>query len=289
MRLSSFLLISSVCLLACSTAAPQSDSNGNTAPSSESGTATDTSASNGAATTTGGPTGTTDSPTTGLMTTGEGTTTPLTSTTGTEGEVTAAPDPSTTGTGTTTDEPDTTTTFGSTTGDTDVPGGPCEVDADCKLHDDCCSCYAIPVDEEHATCDEECLQSKCSELGVTKAVCRLGQCTTEKVDCSSPVLCDSLPPRCEPGTVPGISDGCWSGTCVPVESCDKVPSCDLCPDWTICVEYQAFIVDRVCLPKPSECGDKANCECAGEACVDPFNLCSESNGEADLICSCPNC
>ena len=30
---------------------------------------------------------------------------------------------------------------------------------------------------------------------------------------------------------------------------------------------------HTCLPLPSECGDKASCDCASEACVQPFGLC----------------
>jgi hypothetical protein len=283
MRLSSFLLISCVAIAACSTAATQNDS-GSTASAS----GTDSSATQGPVTSSGehGTTtpdsnGTTSSPTTGLTTTEDATGAPHTSTSGptsiTDGETTSV----TTDTSTT-DATDTDTTTGGS-------GGACEVDADCKLHDDCCSCYAIPVDQEDEACDLQCLQSKCSELGIKKAMCVLGQCTTEKIDCSSPVACDSKPPACPPGTVPGVSGACWSGACVPAEACDKVPSCDYCPESTLCVANQAFTTEFTCTPRPAACGDQVDCKCAGEACVDPFTACNEGEGEIDLICGCPTC
>src|SRR5690606_23759309 len=112
-------------------------------------------------------------------------------------------------TGTDTTEPGTTSGTSTTGG---VGGGPCEVDADCQLSEDCCECYGLPVGEdEQAVCGAICEQSKCSELGIDEAVCRLGQCTTEKLDCSSEVACDARPPECPPGTLPGIGDGCWTG------------------------------------------------------------------------------
>lgn len=291
MRLKSFLLISSFTLAACSTAATQDETQGNSTATA-SGTGTETGVTNG--TTTGGPTGTTsDSPTTGLASETDGTdsgtndTTPLTSSS------TTSTEPQTTGETTFATESGTSTAGETTTGDETTTGGmgggPCEVDADCQLHDDCCSCYGVPVGQDDGACDEMCDQTQCKQIGIEKAVCRLGQCTTEKVDCSSPVVCDSLPPECPEGTLPGISEGCWSGACVPVISCDAVPDCAACPDSQLCVEYEALIVSHTCLPKPDECGDKVNCACAEAACDDLFSLCQESMGEADLVCSCPNC
>lgn len=292
--------------LACSTAAPQSsetlgnttatasntDGTGETAGQSTPGSSA-TDSPDTSLDPTGG-TGTTDASTTALSaTTGEPTTTVETSTAApttteamsTTGETTVAT------TSETTDPGDTSTTSGTGTEGTTggMGGGPCEVDADCKLHDDCCSCYGIPNDQNDPICKAECEETQCQQIGIDEARCVLGQCTTEKVDCSSEVACDSLPPDCPPGTLPGIEGACWSGACVPVISCDKVPDCKLCPDTQMCVEFQAFINDHTCLPLPTECGGKVNCECAGEACVEPFGLCGAGAGDVDLGCACPAC
>ncbi|HVK87572.1 MAG TPA: hypothetical protein VM513_25820 [Kofleriaceae bacterium] len=37
--------------------------------------------------------------------------------------------------------------------------------------------------------------------------------------CTGQTLCDSLPPACPTGTVPGILNGCWSGYCIPEADC----------------------------------------------------------------------
>lgn len=302
MRLRSLLLISSIGLGACSTAAPQSSETlGNTTASGSNTDGTTEVSGPGSTAATDSPvttidptsdTGTTDASTTALSatTSGEPTTT--------EGTGTAAPS-TTEGMSTTSGE----TTLGTTTGETTEPdtgtgtdgttggmgGGPCEVDADCKLHDDCCSCYGIPNDQTDPICKSECEATQCEQIGIDEAKCVLGQCTTEKVDCSSEVACDSLPPDCPPGTLPGISGGCWSGACVPVSSCDKVPDCKLCPESQMCVNYPTVLGDSfTCLPLPTECNGKANCDCAGEACTSPFDLCNEG-GDIDLVCDCPNC
>ncbi|MBZ5714026.1 hypothetical protein [Nannocystis pusilla] len=299
MRLRSLLLISTIGL-GCSTAASQGESLGNSTA-----TATDTGTSDPSGMTSPG--GSTDSPTTGVSgptpdtsttglsdPTGEGPATTSDSTTGaiTTTESTTTIDTGTTGeTTTTTGDTETDTEAGTTTGGTTGPigGGPCVTDEDCKLHDDCCSCYAIPVDQDDAVCDERCDQTQCQQIGIDEAKCVLGQCTTEKVDCSSDVLCDSLPPDCPPGKLPGVTGGCWSGACVPAVSCDKVPDCNACPDELLCVENQAFVFEHVCLPMPEACGGEASCGCAEEACVQPFGFCGEGAGEVDLACSCPNC
>lgn len=41
--------------------------------------------------------------------------------------------------------------------------------------------------------------------------------------CHGPVLCDSLPPACPMGTLPGVRDGCWSGYCIPLAACESPP------------------------------------------------------------------
>lgn len=304
MRLRSLLLISTIGL-GCSTAASQGETLGNSTATA-SGTDTGTSDPSGMT----NPGGSTDSPTTEASgpTPETGTTELSDSTAGpatTSGSMTEATttiegttetgttETSTTGetTTTTTGDTETDSETGTTTGDTTGPigGGPCVTDEDCKLHDDCCSCYAIPVDQEDPVCNGLCDQTQCQQIGIDEAKCVLGQCTTEKVDCSSDVLCDSLPPDCPPGKLPGITGGCWSGACVPAVSCDKVPDCNSCPDELLCVENQAFVFEHVCLPMPAECGGEASCGCAEEACVEPFGFCAEGAGDVDLACSCPNC
>jgi len=42
-------------------------------------------------------------------------------------------------------------------------------------------------------------------------------------DCYSPVTCNSAPPQCPSGTLPGVADGCWSGYCIPTAQCEAAP------------------------------------------------------------------
>ncbi|WAS93617.1 hypothetical protein [Nannocystis punicea] len=303
MRLRSLLLISSIGLGACSTAAPQSETLGNSTASASNTDGTSDTGGQASAGSTESP-GTTLDPTAASGTT-SATTAPTATGATAEGETsptsTAAPTTDTTSATTDTTSATTDTTFEpgdtdtDTTGwtDTDTTGGPgggaCEVDADCKLHDDCCSCYGIPNEQTDPICKAECEQTQCEQIGIDEAKCVLGECTTEKVDCSSEVACDSLPPDCPPGTLPGIAGACWSGACVPAVSCDKVPDCKSCPDSLMCVQFQAFINEHTCLPLPTECNGKASCECAAEACVEPFGFCGEGAGDVDLACACPAC
>ncbi|HEY8378351.1 MAG TPA: hypothetical protein VIK91_17765 [Nannocystis sp.] len=285
---SAIVFLSSLTLAACSTAQEAESA-------SASATATATAGSSGASsagTTTGDH---------GLTTSGEGasessggTTTGWATTTMSVDSDTEATGTLTTGSTGTTGLPDTTgtTSDGTSSGTTTTGGlgGPCEVDADCKLHDDCCSCYAIPVDQDDEQCGLDCDQSMCASMGIDQAVCRFGVCTLEKVDCSSPVLCDALPPVCEPGKLPSREGGCWTGYCVPAEACDKVPDCSLCPDAFMCVEYEAWELAHACEPVPADCQGTPTCECAGpHACTDGFDVCNEGKGDNDLICVCPAC
>ena len=89
-----------------------------------------------------------------------------------------------------------------------VDGGGCVgLDAqDCSRHNDCLALHSL----------------QCNEDGCWQ---QFIECRDEvEITCYGPVSCDALPPECRPGTVPGVSNGCWSGTCVPVEDCE--PVCD---------------------------------------------------------------
>lgn len=192
--------------------------------------------------------------------------------------------------GTTTDEPGT-TTAASTGDDTGTPIAECEKDADCKLHDDCCSCDGIPIDLDPVVCDAECKQSRCSELGVDKAVCRLGTCETERLSCNQAVVaCDALPPECPEGQLPTTTPACWTGKCVPAEFCDVVPACSFCSQSQLCVQNIAFGPSEVvCEPIPAGCSDDPDCACAGDlVCHEPFTLCVEQPGPV-INCECINC
>jgi hypothetical protein len=229
-------------------------------------------------------------------------------TTGTTGEPTAPTtttlDPTTDGgtitasTGTTTGVDDTglassTTTLATEAQTTGEPPGPgqCLEDSDCKLHDDCCTCQGVPLGEDVVFCDEECKQSKCSELGVTAAACRHGVCETARLSCDQvKVVCDQNPPPCPEGQLPTTTPACWTGQCVPAELCDVVPDCGACPPGKLCVQQVGFGVQATtCEPIPPGCGGVVDCACAGElVCTDEFKACFDQPGDV-ISCECLNC
>lgn len=101
------------------------------------------------------------------------------------------------------------------------------------------------------------------------------------------VLCDSLPPQCPPGDVPEVVGGCW-GQCVPILECETEPNCDGCQGG-ICVEYQAFTTDYRCVAPTLMCA-ALECNClAPYVCVDPFDGCFPSAGDAAVTCECQTC
>lgn len=227
------------------------------------------------------------------------------------GPTTGAPDPTSAAatasgepdTGTapgTTGEPGTTTSASGTTAapgtsgpdtTTGEPGAPntCNVDADCKLHDDCCTCEGVPVGADPASCDLECKQSHCSMLGIQKAVCRLGVCITERLLCDErKVLCEIDPPECPPGELPLIDPPCWSDKCVPAEFCDMVPGCDWCAADRVCVQHigRAPEPNVACEPRPPGCGESL-CDCVGdEICTDIYECSDAGPDKVECICPC---
>lgn len=232
--------------------------------------------------------------TTGGTTSSPGTTTGTSSTTTVEpatGTSTTTTDPLTSTS--TTDEPGSSSSgSGSTTGD---PGpilpGECASNADCKLFEDCCECKGVPLDDASPICELECDQTRCDDLEIDNAVCRLGQCITERLDCdSSNVICLVQPPMCPEGLLPGVDGDCWSGECVPGQLCNVVPDCKHCPDEWMCVTDVANAPNnpRRCEPIPQDCNDDPGCECAGAVCQGSFSFCSDPGGN-ELHCECIAC
>lgn len=230
--------------------------------------------------------GTSDTASESSATTAANTTDPTSST---------APTTTTTTTATTTATTDDTTgtsTSSTTTGDTTTgaPAEPCLVDADCMLQDDCCTCTGVPLGTDTPECPGECRQSSCTAAGIDAAVCRLGVCETERLSCdASKIACDQLPPKCDPGTLPGTTENCYTGACVPAFLCDVVPDCSACPADKFCVQYVAFGVEKVtCEPVPPGCDGLVDCACVGDlVCSEPFGVCTSQG--AVVSCECATC
>lgn len=191
------------------------------------------------------------------------------------------------------------TTSGFETGDsgesggTGTPANVCEAPDQCVLINDCCQCAAAHVDDVIPECPMDCLQPTCDAMGLfdVQVTCVDGSCELGPFNCSpEEIVCDSIPPRCPPGTLPGVTpDGdCWTNGCVPVEACDSVPSCEACGDGMACIELatQAGPVYQ-CQAIPDDCGGVPTCACMPDACTAPYDVCSELDGAIE--CSCLDC
>lgn len=175
---------------------------------------------------------------------------------------------------------------------TGEPATSCAAPSDCMIVEDCCSCLALPAGAEPPKCDMQCDQSACSALGLEPVVqCELGSCEFVPLPCNPfEVSCESEPPDCQPGMLPGVDpdQACWTGDCVPAEHCDVVPSCADCPDDEVCVQRISQIPSTTCSPIPEACDGQPSCACMGaDVCVSPFDVCGD-DGDG-LSCACPAC
>lgn len=179
---------------------------------------------------------------------------------------------------------------GSSSADTGVPGMGCVSDDDCTIVDDCCQCAGIHVDDTPPECPIDCKGTQCMSAGLGQNVrCEFGTCQLEEVDCNQiGVVCNSLPPNCEPGFLPGVANNCWSGNCVPVEACNVVPSCDECPADQTCIELIAKGPGGFkCSPIAPDCAGTPTCACMPDVCPPPFEGCFDI--EDGIRCECLNC
>lgn len=171
--------------------------------------------------------------------------------------------------------------------------GTCEDPDQCVLINDCCQCAAAHIDDKIPECPMDCLQPLCDALGVPdiEVTCEDGSCELVQFDCSGITACDSLPPRCAPGTLPEVApDGtCWTGACLPVAACETVPDCEACPDDQACVQEVTMLGPSFsCRAMPEACGGVATCDCMPpDTCEAPFDTCEDADGV--IICSCPVC
>ncbi len=167
---------------------------------------------------------------------------------------------------------------------------PCAVDLDCQLVNDCCACGAVHVDEV-VSCDEPpCFAPLCQGKygGVPTPVCEGGACTIE-FECNEMfVVCDAAAPSCPEGTLPLISEGCYTGSCVPAGDCNVVPDCTWCSAEEACVANETQLgTSFSCETLAPECGGVASCACLPNACDPKMEVCADT--EAGVTCSCPTC
>ncbi|MCH9688001.1 MAG: hypothetical protein K0V04_41610 [Deltaproteobacteria bacterium] len=247
-------------------------------PMDSTGSASSSSSSSGSSTASPPSTGAVDS-TTGAPSTGGSTTAPNDTTSGD-----------------TTTASDTTATDSDSTGnDTDsaaceplpAQGDSCVVDADCQVAGDCCGCVAFnPTQGGPGNCGGGCGQTVCEQLGVDTAVCDDGVCRVQGLSCDqTAVTCNSPTPDCPDGELPQVQDGCFTGSCLPVEHCDWVPDCAACPQDEVCVITQTDDCDQhACTPPIPKCGPQPTCNCLGSVvCAPPFTNCAVADGA--IICS----
>ena len=97
------------------------------------------------------------------------------------------------------------------------------------------------------------------------------QCLPDVPDpgtCYDPVACDALPPACPSGTIAGVTNGCWSGYCIPEAECGRDPgTCDgvvlcdslppACPGGTV-AGVRNGCWSGYCIPE-SVCANPATC------------------------------
>lgn len=96
----------------------------------------------------------------------------------------------------------------------------CEFDEDCAAGSSC----------ENGLCETTCIcQSDAEAQAAGWAYCNEARSTCEPAlpggSCGGAVTCNTTAPSCAAGEVPTITNGCYTGTCTTVVTCDVAPTC----------------------------------------------------------------
>jgi len=101
------------------------------------------------------------------------------------------------------------------------PQTTCNFDEDCPVGSSC----------ENGYCETTCVCTTDAEAQAQGyAYCNEARTTCEPAlpsgSCAGDVTCNTQPPTCPAGEVPLINNGCYTGTCNPIGTCDLAPACD---------------------------------------------------------------
>lgn len=181
-----------------------------------------------------------------------------------------------------------------------VQGGGCDgLDAlECSRHDDCAAVHFSTCDsgDSDALQEPECYAESFE-------ACIPETSTIDPGSCDGDVQCESLPPDCPADSTPGIANGCWTGYCIPLASCeDPGPgvcygevTCDvnapLCPAGTLpgiadgCYTGYCIPMDK-CEAQPSCSEIVAEATCVGRPDCTPLYEGVDCQCDADgCICA----
>jgi hypothetical protein len=100
----------------------------------------------------------------------------------------------------------------------------CEIDDDCAVWNDCCTCAPLPAKNLPGECERLCIQSACAARGLegVPAVCRGKRCVFDLSCDASLVTCKLAKPTCEGGMIPSVVETCW-GSCIAADECSDLP------------------------------------------------------------------
>jgi len=139
---------------------------------------------------------------------------------------------------------------------------PCTADDQCVSGAICDTTTGLCVDTAVCGASTDCADGmKCDTARRTCVPCGDGGCTPQPGSCYEQPVCDSLPPTCPSGTLPGVIDGCYSGLCIPEALCPD-PKPWACADAT----GEAECLDHGCEPVfvGIDCTDPAGGTCSGD-------------------------
>jgi hypothetical protein len=176
-------------------------------------------------------------------------------------------------------------------------GGFCGVDKDCGAGFHCDMARSSCIPNPACTANEACAQGSTCENGgcvatctcasdadavkqgagwcdLTRSTCMQG--TNPAGACTGAISCTSSPPKCADGEVAGRKDGCFTGTCRSIASCEAAPECRALGEADCKVrstDCSVQTIGRDChRPDGTDCqsGD-TNCTCMQNV----FNFCDD--------------
>jgi hypothetical protein len=144
-----------------------------------------------------------------------------------------------------------------------IPNPACSANENCSQGSMCSNGGCVVT----CTCanDADAIKQGAGWCDVARSTCMPG--TNPLGACTGAITCTNAPPKCVEGEVPGRANGCYTGSCRPIDACEAAPEC------------KAIQFELDCRARSADCREIT----IGQDCHRPDGS-NCNSGDTDCVC-----